>query len=72
MYRRNGWKNSLLKKTITYQVKKDLREMIVFAQHNLIKDAPFTRLDLLCCRNVMIYLTTELQRKDYTGVSLRH
>jgi two-component system CheB/CheR fusion protein len=47
----------------TYQVKKDLREMIVFAQHNLIKDAPFTRLDLLCCRNVMIYLTTELQRK---------
>ena len=46
-----------------YTVKKDLRETIVFAQHNLIKDAPFTRLDLLCCRNVMIYLTTELQRK---------
>jgi two-component system CheB/CheR fusion protein len=46
-----------------YTVKKDLREMIVFAHHNLIKDAPFTRLDLLCCRNVMIYLTTELQRK---------
>jgi two-component system CheB/CheR fusion protein len=46
-----------------YAVKKELREMIVFAQHNLIKDAPFTRLDLLCCRNVMIYLTTELQRK---------
>src|SRR4051812_45695451 len=37
--------------------------MIVFAQHNIIKDAPFTRLDLLCCRNVMIYLTTELQKK---------
>jgi two-component system CheB/CheR fusion protein len=47
----------------SYQVKKELREIIVFAQHNLIKDAPFTRLDLLCCRNVMIYLTTELQRK---------
>lgn len=46
-----------------YTIKKDLREMIVFAQHNIIKDAPFTRLDLLCCRNVMIYLTTELQRK---------
>jgi two-component system CheB/CheR fusion protein len=46
-----------------YAVKKDLREMIVFAQHNLIKDAPFTRLDLLCCRNVMIYLTSELQKK---------
>lgn len=37
--------------------------MVVFAQHNLIKDAPFTRLDLLCCRNVMIYLTAELQKK---------
>lgn len=46
-----------------YAVKKDLREIIVFAQHNLIKDAPFTRLDLLCCRNVMIYLTSELQKK---------
>jgi two-component system, chemotaxis family, CheB/CheR fusion protein len=46
-----------------YQVNKELREMIVFAQHNLIKDAPFTRLDLLSCRNVMIYLNTELQKK---------
>lgn len=46
-----------------YVVKKEVREMIVFAQHNLIKDAPFTRLDLLCCRNVLIYLTTELQKK---------
>jgi two-component system CheB/CheR fusion protein len=52
-----------IKNENTYQVKKELREMIVFAQHNLIKDAPFTRLDLLCCRNVMIYLTTELQQK---------
>jgi len=47
----------------SYSIKKELREMIVFAQHNLIKDAPFTKLDLLCCRNVMIYLTTELQKK---------
>lgn len=46
-----------------YIVKKEVREMIVFAQHNLIKDAPFTKLDLLCCRNVMIYLTAELQKK---------
>jgi two-component system CheB/CheR fusion protein len=52
-----------VKKDNHYTVKKDLREMIVFAQHNLIKDAPFTRLDLICCRNVMIYLTTELQKK---------
>lgn len=52
-----------IKKSNGYQVKKELREMIVFAQHNIIKDAPFTRLDLLSCRNLMIYLTTELQKK---------
>ncbi len=46
-----------------YMVKKELREMIVFAQHNLIKDAPFTRVDLICCRNVMIYFTSDLQKK---------
>jgi two-component system CheB/CheR fusion protein len=46
-----------------YFVKKELREMIVFAQHNMIKDAPFTKLDLVTCRNVMIYLTAELQKK---------
>lgn len=52
-----------VKKNNGYQVKKEIREMIVFAQHNLIKDAPFTRLDLLCCRNVMIYWTLNLQNK---------
>jgi len=51
------------KKHNGFVVKKEIREMIVFAQHNLIKDAPFTRLDLLCCRNVMIYLTSDLQNK---------
>ncbi|MBS1503688.1 MAG: PAS domain-containing protein, partial [Bacteroidetes bacterium] len=51
------------KKDDRYAVKKELREMIVFAQHNIIKDAPFTRLDLLCCRNVMIYLNADLQKK---------
>jgi len=56
-------KQFFVKKNDLYSVKKELREMIVFAQHNLIKDAPFTRLDLLCCRNVMIYLTSELQKK---------
>ncbi|MGI4751511.1 MAG: CheR family methyltransferase [Janthinobacterium lividum] len=52
-----------IQKNDKFQVKKELREMIVFAQHNLIKDAPFTRLDLLSCRNVMIYLDSELQKK---------
>ena len=44
-----------------YKVKKELRDMLVFAVQNVIKDPPFTRLDLLSCRNLMIYLETELQ-----------
>ncbi|MET7013832.1 chemotaxis protein CheB [Uliginosibacterium flavum] len=44
-----------------YRVKKEIREMVVFAIQNVIKDPPFTRLDLLCCRNLMIYLEVELQ-----------
>ena len=46
-----------------YRVKKEIREMIVFAIQNVIKDPPFTRLDLLCCRNLMIYLEPELQSR---------
>ena len=46
-----------------YRVKKLIREMLVFAPQNVIKDPPFTKLDLLCCRNLLIYLGTELQRK---------
>ena len=44
-----------------YRVKKEIREMVVFAIQNVIKDPPFTRLDLLSCRNLMIYLEPELQ-----------
>ncbi|MHB1236103.1 MAG: chemotaxis protein CheB [Gallionella sp.] len=44
-----------------YRIKKNIREMVVFAIQNVIKDPPFTRLDLLSCRNLMIYLETELQ-----------
>jgi two-component system CheB/CheR fusion protein len=47
----------------TYQVVKELREMCLFSQHNLIKDAPFSRLDLVSCRNLLIYLGTELQNR---------
>ncbi|EIC28341.1 MULTISPECIES: chemotaxis protein CheB [Methylomicrobium] len=46
-----------------YRVKKEIREMIVFAVQNVIKDPPFTKLDLLCCRNLLIYLKPELQDK---------
>ena len=46
-----------------FRVKKEIREMIVFAVQNVIKDPPFTRLDLLCCRNLMIYLGAALQNR---------
>ncbi len=44
-----------------YRVKKEIREKIVFAVQNVIKDPPFTRLDLVSCRDLMIYLEPELQ-----------
>lgn len=37
-----------------YQVDPDLRKKIIFAPNNLISDPPFTRLDLICCRNLLI------------------
>ncbi|MDD2466292.1 MAG: PAS domain S-box protein [Desulfobulbus sp.] len=47
----------------SWQVRKQLREMIVFAHHNIIKDPPFSRLDLLVCRNFLIYLNPEMQKR---------
>ena len=46
-----------------YQIKKNIREMVVFAEQNVIKDPPFTKLDMLCCRNLLIYFGSELQAK---------
>ncbi|AMJ67156.1 CheR family methyltransferase [Hymenobacter sp. PAMC 26628] len=45
-----------------YQICKEVREAVVFALHDVNKDAPFTKLDLLCCRNLLIYLNAELQK----------
>lgn len=46
-----------------YQVNKELRQRIVFSPHNLIADPPFSRMDMIACRNVMIYLGQHLQKK---------
>jgi two-component system CheB/CheR fusion protein len=46
-----------------YQISRQIREMVVFARHNLGKDPPFSRLDLISCRNVLIYLQPALQKK---------
>jgi two-component system CheB/CheR fusion protein len=52
-----------IKEDAGYRVKKEIREMVVFAIQDVIKDPPFTKLDLLSCRNLMIYLEPELQHR---------
>ena len=46
-----------------YQIAKALRDMCIFSLHNLIDDPPFSRLDLISCRNLLIYLENDLQEK---------
>jgi two-component system CheB/CheR fusion protein len=46
-----------------YRINTEIREMIVFAQHNIIMHPPFTKIDILTCRNLLIYLDSELQKK---------
>lgn len=46
----------------TYKVSPTIRKMVVFANHNVLKDPPFSKVDLLSCRNMLIYLSAELQK----------
>ena len=46
-----------------YQIKKSLRDMCIFAKQDLTKDPPFSNLDMICCRNVLIYFDSTLQEK---------
>ncbi|PLX68795.1 MAG: chemotaxis protein CheR [Denitrovibrio sp.] len=60
--------NVILNKYFTHKddafvISRAVRELVVFAQHNLIKDPPFTKIDLISCRNVLIYLQPVLQKK---------
>jgi two-component system, chemotaxis family, CheB/CheR fusion protein len=48
-----------------YKVRRELREMVLFAQHDLLKDSPFSRLDLVSCRNLLIYLNRDAQRRAF-------
>ncbi len=47
----------------TYRISSELRELCLFSAHNLLRDAPFSKLDLVSCRNLLIYLTPELQNR---------
>ncbi|MDQ2103237.1 chemotaxis protein CheB [Azospirillum isscasi] len=46
-----------------YQVSREIRRMVVFAAHNIMRDPPFTKIDLVSCRNLLIYMDSPLQRK---------
>ncbi len=46
-----------------YRINKVIRDMLVFSEHDLIKDPPFSRLDLISCRNLLIYMSGDLQKK---------
>lgn len=47
----------------SYRIASDLREVCLFSSHNLLRDAPFSKLDLIACRNLLIYLTVDLQNR---------
>lgn len=62
---------SLLKKYFTktntgYNIKRQIRDLCIFATHNFLKDPPFAKMDLITCRNVLIYMDSFLQKKALT------
>ena len=54
------------KENAGFRVRSRLREMVVFANHNLLSDPPFTKLSLVCCRNLLIYLNGAMQQRLLT------
>ena len=52
-------------------MRQELRDIVLFAAHDLLKDPPFSRVDLISCRNVLIYLDRELQEQVCEHVPLR-
>ncbi len=48
-----------------FEIKKSIRELVVFSKHNVISDSPFLRVDLVCCRNMLIYFNNTLQDRFF-------
>ena len=55
-------KRFFIKNNGGYRIRKELREQVIFTPHNMLGDPPFTRLDIIVCRNLLIYLKREIQR----------
>ncbi len=47
----------------TYRINKNIRDMVIFSEQNITRDPPFSKLDLICCRNLLIYMNPSLQKK---------
>ncbi len=56
-------KTFFIKEKNFYHIRKEIREMLIFAPQSIAKDPPFTKLDLISCRNLLIYFNAELQKK---------
>jgi two-component system CheB/CheR fusion protein len=56
-------KRYFVKQDDFYIIKREIRDLIVFSIHDVLKDPPFTSLELVCCRNLLIYLNTDAQKK---------
>ena len=52
-----------IKKGQSFEVQKQIRDLVLFSKHNLINDPPFSKIDLISCRNLLIYLGSYLQKK---------
>lgn len=48
-----------------YEIKKNIREMVIFSKHNIVSDSPFLRMDMISCRNMLIYFSSSLQRRVF-------
>jgi two-component system CheB/CheR fusion protein len=59
----SAWRSSSSSSRTGYKLKKEVREMVIFAPHDVIQDPPFLHLDLLSCRNLLIYFEPVLQRR---------
>lgn len=64
---RERLKNYFIRENEKYQIRKNVRELVIFAPQNLIKDPPFNKIDLISCRNLLIYLQPVLQQRILNG-----
>ncbi len=62
-------RNFFIKEGDTYTVSPQIRKMVIFAKHDITKDPPFGKIDLLSCRNMLIYMNSALQKKSFAFVS---